>query len=248
MGVFSSSLETEVRIERMRPDQIQAAVSRRPAAYIPFGSLEWHGRQNPVGLDAIKAHEQLVGLAVRVGGVVFPPVFFGVGGGHADYPWSYMVGTKEMTTIVEQWLHKLERDGFRSAICLAGHYPNGVGPDQFLQPAVAAYLEDGGRMKVLCLLERDAPGVEGDHAAKNETSFMLYLHPETVDMSKLEGHEGDIGGPEARMNWMQESDKEHPCYGILGVDPRAHASAKHGRESTESLITHLEAWLRKEAI
>ncbi len=79
MGVYSNNLKTEVRLERMRPDQVSARKLSNPSIYIPFGSVEWHGIQNPVGLDTIKAHEQLVGLASRVGGVVYPSVFFWCG-------------------------------------------------------------------------------------------------------------------------------------------------------------------------
>ena len=73
MPTFSSQRTGEVRIERMRPEQIDQAIARRAAMYVPFGSLEWHGYHNPVGLDALKAHEQLVGLAQQAGGLVYPP-------------------------------------------------------------------------------------------------------------------------------------------------------------------------------
>ena len=40
-------------------------------------------------------------------------------------------------------------------------------------------------MDVLSLIENQAPGVAGHHAAKYETSFMLYLCPELVDIKQL---------------------------------------------------------------
>ncbi len=77
MARFTDALTREVRLERMRPEAVEAAKAAQPSIYVPFGSIEWHGYHNPGGLDAVKAHEQLVGLASRVGGVVYPPVFFG---------------------------------------------------------------------------------------------------------------------------------------------------------------------------
>jgi len=216
MGVFSSDIGREVRLERMRPAQIDAAIAERPAVYVPFGSIEWHGRQNAVGLDAVKAHEQLVGLARRVGGVVFPPVFFGAGGGHADYAHSFMFEAEKLRPLVTDLLFHFESDGFDAAILLSGHYPNA---GEFLIPARDTY------------------------AAKWETSFMMYLHPETVDMAALAGRDDDIGGPGDVINWMPDQFKDHPCYGIWGIDPRAHASADAGRDATEILITHLANWL-----
>jgi creatinine amidohydrolase len=246
MGVFSSELEREVRLERMRPAQIDDAMKRRAAIYVPFGSIEFHGRQNAVGLDAIKAHEQLVGLAIRAGGVVYPPVFFGAGGGHTDYEHSFMLEAEPVKKLVSQLLSRFECDGFRAAILISGHYPNKT---EYLVPAVEDYRERGGRMKVLALIENEAPGVGGDHAAKWETSFQLYLHPETVDMSALAGKpDDDIGGPDERVNWMKDELKSHPCYGIVGIDPRGHASAEVGEEATEKLIDHLTAWLDEQGV
>jgi len=241
MGAFSSHLEQEVRLERMRPAQVDAAKARRAAIYVPFGSVEWHGRQNPVGLDAIKAHEQLVGLAVRAGGVVYPPVFFGAGGGHTKWPHSFMISAEPMSQIVTELLREFERDGYEDAILISGHYPNRA---EYLDAAVQAYTQTGGTMRVLALVENQAPGVGGDHAAKYETSFMLHLHPDTVDMSALNGQpDDDIGGSDERVNWMGDECESHPCYGLVGIDPRRHASAGVGKENTESLILFLQQWL-----
>lgn len=242
MGVFSNNLEQEVRLERMRPDQVDAAKAECPAIYVPFGSIEWHGRQNPVGLDAIKAHEQLVGLAARVGGVVYPPVFFGAGGGHTEWPHSYMVSAEPMAQITKELLHGFERDGYKRAILISGHYPNRA---EYLEPAVAAYEAEGGTMATLRLVENQAPNVGGDHAAKFETSFMLYLHPDTVCMDALRGRpDSDLGGPDERINWMTDEYRDHPCYGLVGIDPRAHASAALGQEHTDRLIEFLADWVR----
>ncbi|MCB0108419.1 MAG: creatininase family protein, partial [Caldilineaceae bacterium] len=165
MTIFTDQLTTEVRLERMHPDEIDAAKARRPAIYLPFGALEWHGYHNPVGLDALKAHEQLVGLARRAGGVVYPPVYFGAGGGHTTWPHSFMVSADPMTQIVTELLQAFERDGYMQAILISGHYPN---RSQYLDAGVRAYLEAGGTMRVLALVENQVDGVDGDHAAKYE--------------------------------------------------------------------------------
>jgi len=86
--------------------------------------------------------------------------------------------------------------------------------------------------------------VAGDHAAKYETSFMLYLCPDLVDITRLRaGRQDDIAGPEQVVNWMGEAYAGHPCYGLVGLDPRAYASAQVGQENTERLLAHLAAWL-----
>lgn len=240
MGIYSDRLKREVRLERMRPAQIERARGEFSAIYIPFGSIEWHGIHNPVGLDALKAHEQLVGLAVRSGGVVYPPVFFGAGGGHLDWPQSYMVSSDPMASIVRSLLWDFEKDGYQKAILLSGHYPNRV---EYLDKAVLSYKEAGGKMAVLALVENQIPGGQGDHAARFETSFMLYLHSEIVDLSLLSDIPGENVDPNQHVNWMGDEYKNHPLYGLVGLDPRYHASAALGQELTESLLDYLAAWL-----
>ena len=241
MGKYSDKLADEVRLERMRPAQISAARERHAAIYVPVGAIEWHGHHNPVGLDAVKAHEQLVGLAVEAGGVVYPPIYFGSGGGHTEWPHSYMVDADAMKGIMMCLLAGFERDGYQHAILLSGHYPNGR---QYLQPAMEAYRQSGGAMRVLAIVETEIPGVSGDHAAKYETSSLLYLDPDIVDMGAMEGMPpGRRGGPEERINWMEDAYQNHPCYGLYGIDPREHASEAIGRENTRRLLDFLKAWL-----
>ncbi len=243
MGIYSDHLQHEVRLERMRPEQIEAAKVQRPAIYVACGSVEWHGYHNPVGLDTLKAHEQLVGLAARLGGVVYPPIFLGVGGGHTEWPSSFMVRAEPMIRVVADLLHGFQRDGYRKAILLSGHYPN---QREYMLPAVSAYRAEGGILEILSLIENQAPRVAGDHAAKYETSYMLHLCPDLVDMARLAvGRHAfaDIAAADQVVNWMGEAYRGHPCYGLVGLDPRAYAAAAVGQEHTERLLAYLAAWL-----
>jgi creatinine amidohydrolase len=245
MPRYTDALTTEVRLERMRPEEIKTVKAAQPAIYVAFGSIEWHGYHNPVGLDTLKAHEQLVGLAARVGGVVYPPVFFGAGGGHTAWPSSFMVSTEPMIQLVTELLQGFERDGYRKAILISGHYPN---RPEYLDGAKAAYTEAGGTMGVLTLIENEVPGGHGDHAAKYETSYMLHLLPELVDLDRLHaGPEDDLRGPDEVVNWMTPEHKGHANYGLVGIDPRAHASAEVGREETSRLLDFLAAWVDGES-
>ena len=241
MGIFSDHLEREVRLERMRPDQVDAAKKENPSIYVPFGAIEWHGIHNPVGLDAIKAHEQLVGLAARLGGVVYPPVFFGAGGGHLDWPHTFMVSAELMSPIVNQLLWGFERAGYRKVILLSGHYPN---RNEFLDSAIRSYQAQGGKMAVLALVENQIPDGHGDHAAIYETSFMLYLHPDTVDLSLLPDIPGEQIDPNTIVDWMEERYAGHPNYGLVGIDPRHNASAALGETLTVNLMDYLERWMK----
>lgn len=41
----------EVRYEETLPNEPEEAVAVFPVAYCPFGSVEWHGRHLPLGLQ-----------------------------------------------------------------------------------------------------------------------------------------------------------------------------------------------------
>jgi hypothetical protein len=45
---------------------------------------------------------------------------------------------------------------------------------------------------------------------------------------------------------MEEKYKDHPNYGLVGIDPRAYASREIGEELTERLIGYLEGWVKAE--
>ena len=110
---------------------------------------------------------------------------------------------------------------------------------------VAAYVEGGGTMAVLSLIENEIPDGVGDHAAAIETSFMLYLYPELVDLARLHrGPAHDVDTSETIHNWMGAEYEDHPCYGLVGMDPRAHASSQLGERATERLLGYLAEWVQ----
>ena len=43
-----------VQYERLRPGQVVKRRKACPVAYLPIGTIEWHGVHNPVGLDTLK--------------------------------------------------------------------------------------------------------------------------------------------------------------------------------------------------
>jgi creatinine amidohydrolase len=102
-------------------------------------------------------------------------------------------------------LFQIESLGFEMIILYPGHYPL-MAP---LTLAVADYKDRGGTCVTFTLTD-DLAG-EGDHAAKFETSLLLALAPELVDLGELSA-----------------GDRSH--LGVLGEDPLKYASAEVGHE------------------
>ncbi|MHC4170292.1 MAG: creatininase family protein [Planctomycetota bacterium] len=204
----ASKLATEVQMQFMRPGQLEAAAREFPVAYVPFGCVEWHGRHLPLGTDALKAHGILVKCAEKFGGAVYPPVYF-----HSGFDQDHLV------LVITNLFQRLKASGFRVIIGVSGHNVKQQIEmiDKALEPVVADGTVAGIGLWEITLSR--GPESNTDHAAKWETSDMMYFYPDLVDMSELGT------GPLA--------PKMKPPDGIGGLDPREHASREVGRRNVD---------------
>jgi len=68
---------TEVRFDRLVPATVRERRDACNLAYLPVGSLEWHGSHMPFGTDYFTVTYLAEEAARRFGGVAFPPIFWG---------------------------------------------------------------------------------------------------------------------------------------------------------------------------
>jgi creatinine amidohydrolase len=229
---MESELSTDVQMQLMRPGQLEAAIERFPVVYVPFGLIEWHGRHLPVGTDALKAHAILVKCAEAVGGVVYPPVYF---------PYAeYVEGTDDLLEedgrnfkipFLEALFGRLRAMGFRAIIGVSGH--NVPQQRAWIDAALRSVTADG-TVAGVGSWEVEWPSADPDsgtdHAAKWETSDIMFFHPELVSLDAL--------GDEPLALDMRPPD------GIAGLDPREHASAAVGRRNVKIAVARLGATAR----
>ena len=142
-------MSKEVCYERMRPAQIRAAREECPVAYVPIGTIEWHGLHNPVGLDTLKAHALCIRCAQAGGGLVFPALYYGeareshlvesnqgntekianlMGLPPENFAPGHMMRNPADEADGYQWLlmhmlYEMRSLGFRVVVFCAGHYP-----------------------------------------------------------------------------------------------------------------------------
>jgi len=201
-------LSPAVQMQFLRPGQLEKALRAFPVVYVPFGLIEWHGRHLPLGNDALKAHAILVKTAEQFGGVVYPPVYF-----HNGFP------QESLVPVLTSLFQRLKKTGVRVILGVSGHNVQGQIDmiDKALAPVVADKTIAGMGLWEITLSRGPDSGT--DHAAKWETSNMMFLYPDLVDMSTL----GD--GPLA--------PNMKPPDGIGGQDPRKYASAEVGRRNIE---------------
>lgn len=216
----------KVRYEEMFPEDFEKALKENPTAYLPLGSLEYHGFHNVLGLDSLKAWSICELAAKEIGGVVFPPLFLGVDAWPdidlGKYPNKkfdcYHVPADLYKKFLKEYFYRIKRIGFKTIFVLCGHYPNADSARE-----VAKGFE---RIKIVVKTEADlVEGEKGDHAGVWETSLMMVLFPKMVDLKRMEG-------------------KENRLMAVNGEDP-IKSSKEHGEEMLQKIITGIEESLGK---
>ena len=221
-----------VQYELLRPAEVKVRREQCPVVYLPVGSLEWHGVQNPLGTDGLKAHTICCEAALRYGGVVLPTLYLGImGGGRGGGPqgWDGYTITAHDQASLEETIYRVARglvaDDWVVLVGVTGH-------DVAEQRAAI----HGGIQRACAGSEARGFGVmEGDHwhggasmqysmdhAGAWETSAMLYAHPERVDLDELRAQMAASGRTNVERLEMKEPE------GIGGWNPLQYASAQLG--------------------
>lgn len=214
--------QRKVRYEEMLPHELSAAIKERPVAYVPYGSLEWHGKHLPYGVDAFKAHALCVRAAEKFGGVVLPATYWNPPGPamYGSYQGAPAAAMEQVFISVFRSLASL---GFKVIVGVAGHdVPEELAP---LQKAAQAVTVEGSTYGAATY--EFMPGDPwSDHAAAYETSLMMVFKPDLVSMSRIKDEDLSTQEGQAKA-------------GIHGRDPRRHASREAGEREAARLAEGL---------
>lgn len=223
-------LSDKVLYVELNPQEFKERLIRAPIAYLPLGTLEWHGRHLPLGTDGLISSGFFIELAKRVGGIVLPMLFLGpdtvenakgkdyYGMDIESYPpnkaqqllgSAYWVSEEFFKQILELILKQLKRAGFQIVVA------HGHGPSTLL---FAKYINEWQKIIGLdlhtCWKKGKLAkfGLQTDHAAANETSLMMALKPELVNIRNL------------------PSNMSEKPLGLIGKDPRKFANIDLGKQ------------------
>lgn len=223
--------------------------------FLPLGATEQHGRHMALNVDVVLPTAIAARAAARVGGLVLPAIAYGnrsqpkTGGGRA-FPGTLNITAHTFSLIVRDVICDLYRQKVRRIVTVNGHYEN-------LWPTIEGIelaLDVIGReeSKGLTILRIDHwdmirketldrvfpdgyPGIELEHASVLETSMMLALRPELVNLG-----EALNDGPAAFRPYDRypRQPDEVPPSGVLSLT--AGASAEKGewllRDCEEGIV------------
>ena len=228
----------------LAPQEFLERVAACPVAYLPLGTLEYHGPHLPLGTDIMQGDCLFRLAAEQFGGIVMPGLFVGpdrhtqedgvdyygmdiyidVARSPAYYPLqqlpgsAYWVSDELYAQLIRAILSQLARAGFK-VIVGVGHGPSTSG---FMAEADWAK-EALGLTLLTPYLKCDLRYIH-DHAGKSETSNIMHFYPELVHMDRLPK---DLNDP-----------------GMGGDDPRTSASAEYAAGRVPPVLEHLGRIIR----
>ena len=176
------------------------AIERSAATCIlPIGILEKHGPHAPIGSDLIHVREWAARATQREYAVVFPDYFYGQIYEARHQPGTFALPPRLVLEMLESTCAEIGRNGFKKIVIVNGHGGNpnllryfiqsqlGQRHDYvvyFFDPAPDSAVDE----QVKKLRKSDPAGDQ--HAGERETSTLLYLRPDLVQMDRATAESG----------------------------------------------------------
>jgi creatinine amidohydrolase len=221
-----------------------------------FGSTEQHGQHLPMGTDSIWGEEVGRRVAAQLGNaLVVPGVRIGRSEHHLDFAGSLTYSEATFNGIVVDICTSMAHHGFKRIVLLPTHggnfKPLGAAAElaRAQLPDTEILVYDDLITFIDVLFEVAAhygfsPEHTGAHAGENETSMILRLEPDLVDLEQAAaGFVGDFWS--IADSFMQDGFRSVTENGVLG-DP-AGARADIGEAYIEAISTHFANHVRQQS-
>lgn len=166
---------------------------------LPVGILEKHGPHVPIGSDLIQVREWAVRATKKEYAVVFPDFFYGQINEAKHQPGAFALPENVVWNLLESTCDEMARNGFKKIVIINGHGGNPQMIRYFLQTRLekrrdyAIYFfepsEDSVYRAKFNALYHSA-GMDDGHAGEMETSTLLDIRPDLVQMGRAKNESG----------------------------------------------------------
>src|SRR6202161_1308684 len=184
-----------VRWEELTSADFRDAITQsQGTCLLPFGILEKHGPHLPLGTDLLDVRYAALHAADQNYAVVFPEYYFGQIFEAKHEPGTIAYSADLQLKLLQETTDEMARNGCKKIIIVNGH-----GGNEYLLPYFAQSQMDRQRDYVVYVLdgERSKPGGPAKkstgvdyHAGENESSNLLYTHPELAHIDRAASESG----------------------------------------------------------
>lgn len=177
-------------ILKMNRDEVVESLKKFPVAILPLGATEQHGHHLPLGTDVYLAEGISKKLSERTGALLLPTMPFGYSWVWRDIPGTVSLQQHHVENIIKDVARSVDHYDVKLLVVINGHDANNASMkyatrelmDELEMPVIYLFYPN---MEKIMNENCDSNTWHGMiHACEFETSLMLALKPELVNMTK----------------------------------------------------------------
>jgi creatinine amidohydrolase len=187
--VARAQTKLSVRWEELTADDFRHAIAQaQGTCLLPFGIMEKHGPQLPIGTDLIDVRYAAIHAAEEEYAVVFPAYYFGQISEARHEPGTVAYPREIQLELLQATTDEMARNGCKKIVIVNGHGGNESLLPYFAQTQLdephdyVVYVQWGGNSDHESPLHKDAIDM---HAGQTETSNVMVSRPDLVHMDRV---------------------------------------------------------------
>jgi creatinine amidohydrolase len=217
-------------------------------AILPVGSTEYHGEHLPFGTDTLVAEHLTKEICKNFKDLLMlPTIPIGMSAHYSSFPLAISLKTETLIQLLTEIFDSLNKHGLKKLIIINGHDGNIPAIDA----ATREYRTKHQDFKILVLeawwvaagqlVPENTFEVWGGlgHGGEGETSMMLKINPNLVNMKKARGVVPELP---SYLEWKWTFNEITP-YGVTG-DPTK-ATVEKGKRMENALVKHTVEIIKK---